>query len=91
MTDGLFVGTVLFPVVVALAVLAAFFYSLYRVVMHDEEFENNWKFYGHYVVVFVSLVALVVAISVVVQAERIKAKGASTAIIFFTELSIYNS
>ena len=59
MTDGVFVGTVLFPVVVALAVLAAFFYSLYRVVMHDEEFENNWKFYGHYVVVFVSLVALV--------------------------------
>ena len=59
MTDGVFVGTVLFPVVVALAVLVAFFYSLYRVVMHDEEFENNWKFYGHYVVVFVSLVALV--------------------------------
>ena len=59
MIDGVFVGTVLFPVVVALAVLAAFFYSLYRVVMHDEEFENNWKFYGHYVVVFVSLVALV--------------------------------
>ena len=31
------------------------------------------------------------AISVVVQAERIKAKGASTAIIFFTDISIYNS
>ncbi|MNV80076.1 hypothetical protein D3C71_1736570 [compost metagenome] len=36
-------------------------------------------------------VLLVVAISVVVQAERIKAKGASTAIIFFTDISIYNS
>ena len=50
---------IIWPALVGLALIIGFIYACWGVIKHDEEFDNNWKFYIHFVVLVVTLIALV--------------------------------